>query len=199
MGCLQEDVLEFDDEVQAPWRPRLALAHGAGDPDRPPARTAQRQRAPRVAVCRPSLAPEVRARPDALPRQARRSVDGSGRLGVSRPVSRSRHGHAPSARTPAVGLRLTRRARRLAVVLALAVGLALGSWVGLLVGGVAGAGADLRLAGESSVVVQEGDTLWSIASSVAGESDVRAVVDEIQRLNGLQGGRITPGQVVHLP
>jgi nucleoid-associated protein YgaU len=96
-----------------------------------------------------------------------------------------------------VGLRLTRRARRLAVVLALASGVAVGSWLAPLLGG-AGEG-DLRLAGVESVVVQPGDTLWSIATSLDGDGDVRAVVDEIQELNGLNGAALVPGQTLLLP
>ena len=69
------------------------------------------------------------------------------------------------ARAQRARLRLTRRARRLAVVMALASGVAVGSWLGPL---IAGGGTDLRLAGESSVVVQSGDTLWSIAFGVDG-------------------------------
>ncbi len=93
-------------------------------------------------------------------------------------------------------LRFTRRARRLAAVLAVATGVALGSWIGPLVGG---GGDDLRLAGESSVVVQSGDTLWSIASALHGDGDVRALVDEIRELNGLQGAELRPGQLLLLP
>jgi nucleoid-associated protein YgaU len=79
----------------------------------------------------------------------------------------------------------------------MAAAVALGSWLGPLLGG--DGGADLRLAGESSVVVQAGDTLWSIASSLGGTGDVRALVDEIQRLNHLQGADLVPGQVLQLP
>jgi LysM repeat protein len=78
----------------------------------------------------------------------------------------------------------------------LAGGVALGSWLGPLVNG---SGGDLRLAGESSVVVQAGDTLWSIASSLNTDEDVRAVIDEIQRLNDLDGVDLVPGQVLQLP
>jgi hypothetical protein len=95
-----------------------------------------------------------------------------------------------------VRLRLTRRAKRLAVVLAMAAGLALGSWLGPLLDG---SGSDLRLAGESSVVVRSGDTVWSIATSLQGDGDVRALVDEIQRLNDLDGADLVPGQVLLLP
>jgi hypothetical protein len=101
-------------------------------------------------------------------------------------------------RRPVTGrVRLTRRARRLAVVLALALGVALGSWLGPL---VAGSGADdLRLTGVSTVTVEPGDTLWSVASSVAGDRDVRMVVDEIQQLNHLDGTELQVGQTLQLP
>jgi nucleoid-associated protein YgaU len=78
----------------------------------------------------------------------------------------------------------------------LAAGVALGSWVGPLLGGGEG---DLRLAGVNSVVVQSGDTLWSIASSLAGNADVRAVVYRIRQLNALEGADLIPGQVLVLP
>jgi nucleoid-associated protein YgaU len=80
--------------------------------------------------------------------------------------------------------------------MALAAGVALGSWLAPLVNG---GGGGLQLAGETSVVVQGGDTLWSIASSVAGDGDVRAVVDQIQQLNHLDGTELVPGQVLQLP
>jgi nucleoid-associated protein YgaU len=80
--------------------------------------------------------------------------------------------------------------------MALAAGVALGSWLAPLLGGGSG---DLRLAGVETVVVQPGDTLWSIATSLDGDGDVRAVVDEIQELNGLAGAELVPGQVLQLP
>jgi len=82
------------------------------------------------------------------------------------------------------------------VVLALAAGVALGSWLGPL---LSGGGGDLRLAGDTSVVVQPGDTLWTIAGSLGGDGDVRVVVDRIQELNGLAGEPLVPGQVLQLP
>ncbi|SFK50661.1 LysM peptidoglycan-binding domain-containing protein [Geodermatophilus ruber] len=81
--------------------------------------------------------------------------------------------------------------------LVVATGVTLGSWLGPL---VTGAGGDLRLAGASSVVVQPGDTVWSIAARIAGEEeDVRAVVDAIQELNELKGAAVVPGQALLLP
>jgi nucleoid-associated protein YgaU len=80
-------------------------------------------------------------------------------------------------------------------VLALTLGVVLAAVVGAVVDG----GGGLRLAGESSVVVEPGDTVWEIAASISGEEDVRAVVDEIERLNGLDRDRLTPGQILRLP
>jgi len=99
---------------------------------------------------------------------------------------------------PVPGVRLTRRARRLGVVFGLTVGVALGSWLGSALAGDDESG--LRLAGESSVVVHPGDTLWSIAAAVAGEGDdVRAVIADIRELNELPDAVVVPGQVLVLP
>jgi LysM repeat protein len=72
----------------------------------------------------------------------------------------------------------------------------LGSWLAPL---LSGADEGLHLAGVSSVVVEPGDTLWSIAVSVADGEDVRVVIDRIQELNGLEGSGLVPGQVLQLP
>jgi hypothetical protein len=196
MGNVQQAVLEFDEEIQAPWRPRLVVVPETPDvaSTRAPLSHPSRRSPSRVGVCRPPASPA-----------------GPGRQAIARPAGRRT---APALATPpqpsvvrrpatprpngarAVRLRLTRRARRLAVVLALAGGVALGSWLGPLVGGGAG---ELRLAGGSSVVVQSGDTLWSIASSLDAGGDVRALVDEIQERNGLSGAELVPGQTLLLP
>jgi hypothetical protein len=42
------------------------------------------------------------------------------------------------------------------------------------------------------VVVRPGDTLWSIATSLAPDDDVRAVVDELAERAG--GADLQPGQ-----
>jgi len=197
VGAVQQAVLEFDAEVQAPWRPRLDAAGGlrlvglprpvdpvvpAAVPPPVPAAPAPVQ-APAPAA---AAVPPAASRGRALPTRAtgRREVRGGG---CATPVRRPRP--APA--------RLTHRGRRLVAVLALAGGVALGTLLGPLVAG--GGGGDLRLAGVSSVVVRPGDTLWSVAASVAGEEDVRAVVDRIQELNGLDGTVLVPGQVLLLP
>jgi hypothetical protein len=188
MGSVQQAVLEFDEEVQAPWRPRLVVVDGvAAASARTPLSHPSRRSPSRVGVCRPPAVPTATPahRPVAPRPEARVAVPVPG-TGM-RPVP---------VRPQQARLRLTRRARRLAVVMALACGVAVGSWLGPL---VAGDGGGLRLAGESSVVVQPGDTLWSIASGLQAEGDVRTLVDEIQALNGLRGAELVPGQTLLLP
>lgn len=103
----------------------------------------------------------------------------------------------PLASPERVPVRLTARGRRLVAVLGLTAGVGAAALVGSAAGG--GPGDGLHLAGQSSVVVRSGDTLWSIASSIAAGHDVRAVVDRIQELNGLRGSDLAPGQVLRLP
>jgi nucleoid-associated protein YgaU len=190
MGCVQQAVLEFDEEVQSPWRPRLVSGTGVDDEPvvRPLLALPSRRNPSRVGVCRPAE-PVVRVSAPRVPSRA------AARVGT--PASRPARNVRPAAGRPGnMRLRLTRRARRLAVVLALAAGVALGSWLGPLLDG---GERDLRLAGVSSVVVQPGDTLWSIAGSLGDDGDVRAVVDRIQELNDLGNAPLQPGQVLQLP
>lgn len=51
----------------------------------------------------------------------------------------------------------------------------------------------------TTYTVQSGQTLWTIAESVNKQDDPRAVVDAIQRLNGLGDSPIYPGQVLTVP
>ena len=54
-------------------------------------------------------------------------------------------------------------------------------------------------AGYATVVVEPGDTLWSIASEHYPEDDVRVRVDDIEQANGLDGPTIGVGQSLRLP
>jgi LysM domain-containing protein len=151
------------------------------------------------------------ADPDASARGAGRAptAGGASRRGQVRPggwpvapgavpARAVRGGCAASGPPAGPRLRLTRRGRRVVTALALGGAVALGAWLAPMVGGD-GTG-DLRLAGGSSVVVQEGDTVWSIAGELAGsEQDVRVVVDAIEELNDLEGSVVVPGQVLELP
>ena len=49
------------------------------------------------------------------------------------------------------------------------------------------------------VVVQSGDTLWSVAQRADPGADPRAVVDRIKELNGLQGDAVVAGAVLQVP
>ncbi len=83
-----------------------------------------------------------------------------------------------------------RQVRRVALVLG---ALILGS-LGLAVAARGGAPA-----ADTTVVVQQGDTLWSIASAHYPADDVRARVDDIEQANGLRGPTIQVGQRLRLP
>jgi hypothetical protein len=83
-----------------------------------------------------------------------------------------------------------RQTWRLVSVLGLAVGVS----VGLAV--VAHGGTAMV---EPSVLVQPGDTIWSIASAHYPGDDVRARVDDIERANGLGGPLIKAGETLRLP
>ncbi len=56
----------------------------------------------------------------------------------------------------------------------------------------------VRLA-DSTVVVQPGDTLWSIASEHYPADDVRVRVQDIEQANGLHSPTIEVGQTLRLP
>jgi nucleoid-associated protein YgaU len=48
-----------------------------------------------------------------------------------------------------------------------------------------------------TVVVRPGDTLWTIASRIAPDTDVRITVDRLQAINGRDP--IVPGEALELP
>jgi LysM repeat protein len=52
---------------------------------------------------------------------------------------------------------------------------------------------------DSTVVVQPGDTLWSIATEHYPSDDVRDRVEQIEQANGLRSPVIEAGQTLHLP
>ena len=51
----------------------------------------------------------------------------------------------------------------------------------------------------TTLVVQPGDTLWSIAAEHYPADDVRVRVDDIEQANGLRGPTIQVGQSLRLP
>ena len=99
-------------------------------------------------------------------------------------------------------LRLTVRGRRVIASLLLAP-------IGV-VGGFALAQIPTAFAGDATVAeapaeqfethtVLAGETLWDVAASIAGHHDVRDVVAEIMRLNGLTTASVQGGQQLALP
>lgn len=83
------------------------------------------------------------------------------------------------------------RRRRLALVGALLVALALASVLVESLLGARGAGA-VRPVSTVAVVVQPGDTVWSIAASIDPGADPRPIVDAIVEANG--GASLVAGQ-----
>jgi nucleoid-associated protein YgaU len=190
MGSVAEAVLEFDEAVQVPWRPPLVGAARPADPSAglhvfatPTSRRPRAARASRLTVPPPPALTEER------PRQLRRSPGGATAAG-------HRCARCAGEERSDPPVRLTRRARRLVAAAVAGVAILLGIWVGSIADG---GDEGLVMVSDSSVVVRSGDTLWSIAGSVAGEQDVRAVVDAILELNDLSDVTLQPGQVLRLP
>lgn len=52
---------------------------------------------------------------------------------------------------------------------------------------------------ERTVVVQRGDTIWSLASRHYPDSDPRTRVEQIERLNHRDGPAVRPGERLQLP
>jgi nucleoid-associated protein YgaU len=104
-------------------------------------------------------------------------------------------GGAPEMR--ASGRRLTRRGRVLLLaVLTLLLTAALVGW-GAARSGLASTGTGRH--GDTTVIVAEGDTVWSIAAQVAPRADRRTVVRQIIATNHLHGPHIEPGQRLVVP
>ncbi|MFF3029091.1 LysM peptidoglycan-binding domain-containing protein [Microbacterium sp. NPDC057944] len=100
---------------------------------------------------------------------------------------------------PAARLRLTVRGRRVLLGLAsvpLAAGIAFAALSG---GSAAASGAHVAAASFETVTVMPGDTLWSIATTVAPDADPREVIGEISRLNMLTGGALQIGDELAIP
>ena len=96
------------------------------------------------------------------------------------------------------GVHLTRRGRLARTLLVLSLAVVLASAFGFS----AGAGTNSAVGEPTSfieVTVAQGDTLWSLASRMAGGSDVRAMVDEIASVNALASADLQAGQKVRIP
>ncbi len=107
---------------------------------------------------------------------------------------------ATAAAAPAAALRLTRRGRIVLVgFLVLVVGLI---WLAVAGGAAAtGSGVPPSVFDKhmSQVVVQPGDSLWSIAARAEPGADPRLVVQQITDINALPSAQIAAGQSLWVP
>lgn len=87
------------------------------------------------------------------------------------------------------------RRRRLGVIVA--VSLIGGVWAGPLAHARQSAG--MSPVAQHRYVVQDGDTIWGIATRVAPGVDPRPLVDAIARANQVDPGALVPGQTLVIP
>jgi len=102
------------------------------------------------------------------------------------------------------GLRLTRRGRRVLTGFAMLVIVisAMLIWTSMAGGAQApGPGAPARSAyqGMTQIVVQPGQTLWSIATAAEPSADPWVVVQQISDANALNGAQVQAGQLLWVP
>ena len=65
---------------------------------------------------------------------------------------------------------------------------------------IASAANATKISETKSYIVSSGDTLWNIARECNTESrDLRAVMDDIMKLNGMTGAKINIGEELTLP
>ncbi len=135
------------------------------------------------------------------PTVAGQPLTGAGVASQPRASSIGQHqSRMPAGPTP---LRLTRRGRL--VVTALAVlGVTLAVLMASLLGSGGAQASNNGLTGGAyqgmhQIVVQPGQTLWSIASSAEPTADPRAVIQQIMSVNALSASNIQAGQLLWVP
>lgn len=93
-------------------------------------------------------------------------------------------------------LRLTRRGRVVVLLAALLVAFAVAV---LAAGSVVATGEAGQPEPVKVITVGAGDTLWGIASDLADDGDVRAMMQRIESLNAMDGGTLAAGQRLVVP
>lgn len=103
----------------------------------------------------------------------------------------------PRAAAPAGQLRLTRRGRLVVFLGAVLVVLALAVFL------TGGSSASIEASGTPTaterIVVTPGQTLWDIAADHTTDGDVRATIDQIEKLNALDSAMLRAGQELFVP
>jgi LysM domain len=87
------------------------------------------------------------------------------------------------------------RVRRRRLTLTVSLALIAAAWAGPAVRALGSPEPPERVS-QTSYVVREGDTLWTIARRLAPGSDPRPVVDQLSAMNGVDAGRLVPGQTL---
>jgi hypothetical protein len=117
-----------------------------------------------------------------------------------RPVAAVRGAAGGTERASVHRVGATRRARLIrtaclaAVLLAVLLGVLAAVWSPTAAAEEAGPAVDTV-----TVVVEEGESLWSVVVDRSYDRDPRVVLDEVQTLNGMNTGVVHPGRVLELP
>lgn len=93
-------------------------------------------------------------------------------------------------------VRLTRRGRVVVLMASLALVLMAGFFLGSVAVGTNEAG---QAPATEIVMVEPGQSLWSIASDLTASGDVRTTMREIERLNALDTVALSAGQKLRVP
>ena len=104
----------------------------------------------------------------------------------------------PDSRPAGAAVQLTRRGRVVILLVLVAVGVALMMALTGLVGGAA-AGTGPAHPATRTIVVQPGQTLWSIARDVAPNADRRETIARIIQLNALPASGVSAGERIAVP
>jgi hypothetical protein len=193
-----------------------AAAHAAGAAARSaaPAHAAARARAAKPVHPAGRGRPAVPARSAALaspavlagPATLARSAAPASPAAAARPAAPARPGVSgrPGERPGSPGpVRLTRRGRLVVGGLAIAAAAALASLLSLVLAGGALAAnhgaARAGYQGMQQIVVQPGQTLWSIAAAAEPSADPRTVMPQIMEANSLSGSTVYSGETLWVP
>ena len=108
----------------------------------------------------------------------------------------------PAAQPVSAPLRLTRRGRIVLVILAAVLATAAITVASMALSGAQAANHGRPgggYAGMHQIVVQPGQTLWSIASRAEPSADPRQVIQEIMTANSMAGQTVQAGQLLWVP